>query len=105
MRALVRVACVQAEPVLFDRDATLAKVERIVGEAAAAKAELVLFPETFVPVYPTNRWARHLAHGPDTGLFARLLEQSVDVPGPDVDRLAALAREHGLWLAVGGQRA
>jgi nitrilase len=52
-------------------------------------------------VYPTNRWVRHLAHGPDTGLFGRLLEQSVEVPGPDADRLAAVARDHGVWLAVG----
>ncbi len=82
MRASVRVASVQAEPVVFDREATISKLERLVGEAAAAGAELVLLPEAFVPVYPTNRWVRHLAHGPDTGLFARLLEQSVDVPGP-----------------------
>ncbi len=101
MKASVRVASVQAEPVVFNREATITKLERLVGEAAAAGAELVLLPEAFVPVYPTNRWVRHLAHGPDTGLFARLLEQSVDVPGPDTDRLGAIARDHGVWLAVG----
>ncbi len=86
---------------LFDRDGSLAKLERLVAEAAGERAELVLFPETFLPVYPTNRWVRHLAAGSDTGLFARLLEQSVDVPGPDTDRLGAAAREHSVWLAVG----
>src|SRR5260221_3499333 len=101
MRARVRVACVQAEPVVFDRDATIAKVERLVAEAAAAGAELALFPEAFVPVYPTNRWVRQLASGSDTSLFARLLEQSLEVPGPHADRLAAAAREAGMWLAVG----
>ena len=101
MRARVRVACVQAEPVVFDRDATITKLEQLAREAAAAGAELVLFPEAFVPVYPTNRWVRQLASGPDTGLFARLLEQSVEVPGPDADRLASVARDNGVWLAVG----
>jgi nitrilase len=88
--------------VLFDRDATIAKVGALAGEAAQGGAQLALFPETFVPVYPSNRWARHLAYG-DAGakLFARLLEQSIEVPGPHADELGGIAREHGLWLAVG----
>src|SRR5256886_8629529 len=98
----VRVACVQAEPVVFDRAGTLEKLAGLTREAAAERAQIGLFPETFVPVYPSNRWARHLAYGSDgTKLFARLLEQSVEVPGPHAAALAAVAREHGIWLAVG----
>jgi nitrilase len=98
----VRVACVQAEPVVFDRARTLEKLARLAAEAAGEGAQLALFPETFVPVYPSNRWARHLAHGSDgTKIFARLLEQSVEVPGPHAAALAGVAREHELWLAVG----
>ena len=102
MNSAVRVACVQAEPVVFDRAGTLEKLARLVRETAGEGAQIVLFPETFVPVYPSNRWARHLAHGSEgTKLFARLLEQSVEVPGPHAAALAAVAREHGIWLAVG----
>ena len=102
MNDTVRVACVQAEPVVFDRAGTLEKLAGLTAEAAAERAQFVLFPETFVPVYPSNRWARHLAHGSEgTKLFARLLEQSVEVPGPHAAALAAVAREHGIWLAVG----
>jgi nitrilase len=102
VNATVRVACVQAEPVIFDRDATMEKVRAIAAEAAGGGAQLVVFPETFVPVYPSNRWVRHLSHGDaGTPLFGRLLEQSIEVPGPDADALGAVAREHGLWLAVG----
>ena len=102
MNDTVRVACVQAEPVVFDRAGTLEKLAGLTAEAAAERAQIVLFPETFVPVYPSNRWARHLAHGSEgTKLFARLLEQSVEVPGPHAAALAAVAREHGIWLAVG----
>jgi nitrilase len=102
MNAPVRVACVQAEPVVFDREATIAKIAALTKEAAAGGAELLLLPETFVPVYPSNRWVRHLSYGTDGAtLFGRLLEQSVEVPGPDADTLGAIAREHGLWLAVG----
>ena len=61
MNASARVACAQVEPVIFDRDATLEKLAVVAGEAAAGGARLVLFPETFVPVYPSSRWARHFA--------------------------------------------
>jgi len=98
----VRVACVQAEPAVFDRAATLTKLAELAREAAAGGAKLALFPETFVPVYPSNRWARHLAHGSDgAALWARLAQESVDVPGPDADAIGAAARDAGLWLAVG----
>lgn len=44
----VRVACVQVEPVVLDREATLDKLEQVAAEAAGEGAELVVFPETFV---------------------------------------------------------
>jgi nitrilase len=99
MDEIVRVACIQAEPVAFDREATVDKVATLAQEAAAGGARLALLPETFVPVYPSNRWARHLAHGSDGAkLWARLAQESVTLPS---DRLAEAAREAGLWLAVG----
>jgi nitrilase len=99
MHDVVRVACVQAEPVHFDRAATTAKLAGLARDAAAGGARLALFPEAFVPVYPTNRWARHLAHGSDgTKLWARLAEQSVTLPD---ESLAAAARDASIWLAVG----
>jgi nitrilase len=93
---------VQAEPVIFDRDATIAKLARLAREAAAAGARLALFPETFVPAYPSNRWARELAHGSDgAALWARLAQQSVEIPGPAAAAIGEAAREARLWLAVG----
>ncbi len=102
MNGPVRVACVQAEPVVFDRDATIAKLGRLARDAAAGGASLVLFPETFVPVYPTNRWARELAHGTEgSRIWARLAQQSVEIPGPAADAIGAAARDAGVWLVVG----
>jgi nitrilase len=101
----VKVACVQAEPVPFDRDATIAKLEGLVGDVASEGARLALFPETFIPVYPSNRWARFLAGWSDGAdardVFARLARQSIEIPGPHSDRLAEIARKHAVWLAVG----
>jgi nitrilase len=100
----LNVACIQAEPVILDREATIDRIAELAGDAAGRGAQLVLFPETFVPCYPSNRWVRLLAAGADEAAratFALLMRESVEVPGPACDRLGGIAREHGLWLAVG----
>jgi nitrilase len=98
----VRVACAQVEPVAFDRSATLDKLATVVAEAAGEGAQLVLLPETFVPVYPSSRWVRELLGGEHgKPLFARLARESVEIPGPDSDRIGAIAREHDVQLAIG----
>ncbi len=102
MEQPVRVACIQAEPVVFDRAATIEKLAGLAAEAAAGGARLALFPEAFIPVYPSNRWVRFLAAGADAkAVFGRLARESIQIPSADSDRLGAIAREHGLWLAVG----
>ena len=47
-----KIALVQAEPVLFDKDASLAKALKLIEEAAGSNAELIVFPELFIPGYP-----------------------------------------------------
>jgi nitrilase len=102
MREPVTVACAQAEPVLFDREATIGRIAEIAAEVAGKRAQLVLFPEAFIPAYPSNRWVRFLAGGQDSkSAYAKLARESLEVPGPDSDRLGEIAREHSLWLAVG----
>ena len=104
VEAQVKVACVQAEPVVFDRDATLEKLAALTAQAAGEGAQLVVFPETFVSVYPTSAWARALAGWADPrakASFARLTRSAVAVPSPETERLGAIAHEHGVWLVTG----
>src|SRR3954467_9837424 len=104
MDAAVKVACVQAESVVFDRTRTIDKIETIAAEIGKNGARLALFPEAFIPVYPSSRWARHLAgwDGDDARpVYARLAGESLTIPGPDSDRIAEMARSNDLWLAVG----
>jgi nitrilase len=98
----VRVAAIQATPVLLDATATVEKAVKLLGEAAAKGAELAVLPETFVPLYPSNRWAKGAAgfSGWDE-LWEQLLDNAVDVPGPLVDELAAAAERHGIHAVVG----
>jgi nitrilase len=104
MERSVRVACVQVEPVVLDREATLDKLEQVAAEAAGEGAELVVFPETFVPVYPSSTWAKAFAGWEATGAketFARLAQQSVAVGSSAERRIAASAQELGIWIVTG----
>ena len=104
MDRAVTVACVQAEPVILDLERTLDKLEDLAAEAAGNGAELVVFPETFVPVYPSSSWAKAFAGWENAGAketFARLAQNSVAVGSPSEQRLAACARELGIWLVTG----
>jgi nitrilase len=97
-------AVVQATPALFDRDATLERVGELTAAAAAEGADLVVFPEAFVPAYP-----RGLSFGAVVGsrspagrdLWARYWDASLDVPGAGVERLGAIAAQHRVELVIG----
>ena len=52
LKSSCRLAIVQAAPVMFDKDACLQKALRLIDEAAANGAELIVFPELFLPGYP-----------------------------------------------------
>jgi nitrilase len=100
----VKVACVQVEPVILDRTRTLDRLEEVAAEAARNGAELIVFPETFVPVYPSSRWAKAFAGWQNKGAkqtFALLAQNCVSVGSPSERRLAAAAKELGIWLVTG----
>ncbi|HEY72946.1 MAG: nitrilase [Anaerolineaceae bacterium 4572_32.2] len=102
--SFVKVAVVQAAPILFDREATVVKTCRLTAEAAAQGAQVILFPEAFIPAYP-----RGLGFGTVVGgrspagrlTWQRYWANGVDVPGPATESLGAAARQAGVYLAVG----
>jgi nitrilase len=104
VRRPVTVACAQVEPVVLDRERSVERLAERTAEARANGAELVVFPEAYLPAYPSSVWAKYLAGWADPrakAAFARLAEQSVEVPGPTAERLGEIAREHGVWLVTG----
>ena len=100
----INVAVVQASPVLFDLEASLAKTERLVKEAAQKEAKLVLFPEAYLSVYPrglgfgTVVGSRDPKGREDWLLYYR---HSVEVPGPAADFLGEIAARYKVWLVIG----
>jgi nitrilase len=98
----VRVAAVQATYELMNRDATIERVADLTADAAGRGAELVVFPEAFIPGTPFWIDTQPIWDG-DTEWFRMLAENAVAVPGLATDRLGAIAAEHGVWLVIGIQ--
>jgi nitrilase len=100
----IKVAAVQAAPVYLDLSRSVEKALSLIAEAARLGAALVVFPETWLPGYPA--WldcCRDVAlwdHEPTKKVFARLMENSVVIPGPVTEALAAAAREHQVVLNI-----
>jgi nitrilase len=102
---IVKVAAVQAAPVFLDLAGSVQKALRLIADAAALGARLVVFPETWLPGYPA--WldcCRDVAlwdHEPTKKLFARLMDNSVVLPGPVTEALGLAAREHEVVINIG----
>src|SRR5581483_512584 len=94
-----KAAAVHAAPVFLDRQATTEKAVAIIREAARAGAELIAFPETYIPAFPV--WAALWTPIDNHDLFVRMAEQSVRVDGPEVARLCAEARALGVTVSIG----
>ncbi len=101
---VVKAAVIQAAPILFDRAATVDRACQLIAEAAAQGAQLLLFPEAFIPAYP-----RGLSFGTVVGsrspqgrfTWQRYWANAVDVPSPATEALGAAARAAGVYLAMG----
>jgi len=101
---IVRASVVQAAPVAFELAPTLDRVAELAALAAADGARLVVFPEAFVGGYPKGsdfgaRVGRRTAEGREW--FRRYHAGAIDVPGPAVERLGAVARGHAIHLVIG----
>jgi nitrilase len=98
----VRVAAVQATPVILDARGSVEKAAALLGRAADDGARLVVLPETFVSLYPSNAWAKAASDfsGLDD-LWERMWEESVDVPGPALDPLIEACRERDVHCVIG----
>jgi predicted amidohydrolase len=101
----IRVAAVQARPLLLDLKSSVEKAVDLVREASSRGARLVAFGETWITGYPA--WL-DLCPGsalwdnlPAKKAYARLHENSITIPGPETDRLGEAARRQKVVLVIG----
>ena len=94
-----KAAAVQASPIYLNTDATVDKVCALIKEAAGNGATLVAFPEVFVAGYPYWNWVMNPVEG--SPWFERLCKSAIELPGPEIRRIAQAARAHQTNVVVG----
>lgn len=97
----IRAAAVQAAPVFLNREASTAKACALIREAGKNGAELIAFPEGFIPAHPI--WFHfHPATGKiSTRLSVELFKNAVEIPGPETAELSRAAAEAGAYVVMG----
>lgn len=94
-----RVAAAHVAPVFLDLAKTVEKTVSVIEEASRHGAQLVAFPEAFIPAFPL--WSALQAPIYTHEWFKRLAASSPCCPGPELDRIAAAARRLGVFVSVG----
>ncbi|XP_024996843.1 bifunctional nitrilase/nitrile hydratase NIT4A [Cynara cardunculus var. scolymus] len=100
----VRATIVQASTIFYDTPATLDKAERLLAEAVSFGSQLVVFPEAFVGGYPRgSNFGVSIGNRTLKGKedFRKYHAAAINVPGPEVDRLAAMAGKYKVFLVMG----
>mgnify|MGYP001772987120 CR=1 FL=1 len=96
-------AAVQAAPVFLNKDESIGKACSLIEEARENGADLIVFPEAFIPAYPY--WPKDLGAGPERRLvldaFTELYKNSIEVPSEDTDKLQQAARKAGAFVIIG----
>ncbi|WP_432696252.1 carbon-nitrogen hydrolase family protein [Marinobacterium sp. YM272] len=98
-----KVAIAQKPPVLLDLKATMERALETLEEAASSGAKLVVFPEAYLPGYPT--WIWRLRPGGDMALgnrlHALLRDNAVDIGSGGLDKLRDAAAKHKVVVVMG----
>ena len=98
-----RVALIQHPPVFLDRAATLERAVTAVDEAARGGAQLIVFPEAYIPGYPA--WIWRLRPGGDMALTeqlcALLRANAVDLDADDLRPLREAAKRNAVTIVCG----
>ncbi|WNB18637.1 carbon-nitrogen hydrolase family protein [Marivirga arenosa] len=98
------VGCVQATPSIFNKEKTLDIIFHWIKKAAEQDVKLLVFPESFIPVYPAG-----LGFGTVVGsrteegrdLFKEYWNNSIEAEGKESKKIAEWAKEFGMFISIG----
>ena len=97
----IRVAAVQAAPVFLDREGSVEKACRLIREAGAGGAQLVGFPEGFIPAHPVWYHFRPATEPESHRLARELVKNAVEIPSAATEALCAAARAANCYMVIG----
>jgi len=98
-----QIAIIQESPYVLDKERTIKKAVDIINSVSDKGAELIVFPEAFIPGYPA--WIWRLRPGGDWGiseeLHVRLLKNSIDLSSDDLRPMLDAAKDKNVTVVCG----
>ncbi|CZR62796.1 uncharacterized protein PAC_12693 [Phialocephala subalpina] len=101
LKPKIKLAAVQSGPVFLNKAATTEKVCSLILEAGRNGADVIGFPEGFIPGHPGWVEVMPLSAEPAPSLFLELFKQAVEVPGPESEAIGAACKEANIFAVVG----
>jgi len=95
----VKVAAAHVAPIYLDTERTVDKACSLIAEAAGAGAQLIAFPETFIPAFPI--WTAIAAPVLTHELFKALAASAIKVDCPEMGRIREVARRNQVVVSIG----
>jgi aliphatic nitrilase len=96
-----RLAAVQASSVFLNREGSVEKAARLIRQAGHAGADIIGFPEGFIPAHPIWFHFQPASGRQAMALSRRLFENSLVIPSPETSALAAACREGRITAVIG----
>lgn len=96
-----KATVVQAAPAFLDLDAAVERTVSLIAEASAEGAQLIAFPETWIPGYPWHIWLDSPAWTMAKGFVQRYFDNALQYGTPQADRIAAAAAKHRITVSLG----
>jgi len=99
---IVRVAAAQATPAFLDRSKTVEKACELIGEAAKNHAQLVVFPEAFIPGYPDWIWLIPNSKSKQLNdLYVELIHNAISITDEATEKICKAAKRAKIHVAIG----
>lgn len=95
----VRAAICHVSPTFLDANATTQTAVKFIQEAARRSANLVVFPESYIPAFPV--WSALQAPHQNHRFFHRMVEQSIYAHGDQIQALRKAAKQAGVLVNMG----
>jgi nitrilase len=97
-----KIALAQLSPVFLNKDKTIEKACKAILEAGSKGAQLIVFPEVYIPGYPDWVWLIPNSNSSDLGkLYKKLVENSVSINDHSITKLCKAAKSAKISVVMG----
>ncbi|KAF9893338.1 hypothetical protein FE257_011770 [Aspergillus nanangensis] len=97
--ATVRVAACHVSPIFLSAQKTTSKAISLIHEASRNNANVVVFPETYIPAFPVWSALRPPAENHD--LFQKMAKESIYADGEEIRAIRATAQATNTIVSLG----